>query len=379
LARTSAVRLGATSLGNAGRRGDHPSNMVVFGGLYALLDSDDELDQPLAPEKPIVPPTVAFLTPRPWTSLYNLRVRAPVDAKHKRLSLIQRVVPHELMVEIFKRAAPADVSRAACACRPWRLLTQDEHIWEKACLDAWEYREHVETTHAIARDRFRGSYRRMFFARPRLRTEGLYVSRNTYIKPGITDWENVKPVHLVCYYRYFRFFNNGEFMSKTSPERLSKVFKLFKTKYAAARDDGVYHGGYSLQFEGDDSRLHLECTPRHRNDDTHTTLHMWLRLRGTHPGASNRLDFVKLASVDGAGGVDESPVPFPTLAQWEEVDDPGLAYRRSCGINIKRYNGTLPVRDFNRGLNTLVFVPWEHAADHVLNNSAEEMDFFVTG
>jgi F-box protein 9 len=56
-----------------------------------------------------------------------------------------------------------------------------------------------------------------------------------------------------------------------------------------------------------------------------------------------------------------------------------LAYRRSCGINIKRYNGTLPVRDFNRGLNTLVFVPWEHAADHVLNNSAEEMDFFVTG
>ena len=106
---------------------------------------------------------------------------------------------------------------------------------------------------------------------------------------------------------------------------------------------------------------------------------MWLRLRGTHPGASNRLDFVKLASVDGAGGVDESPVPFPTAKQWEEVDDPGLAYRRSCGINIKRYNGTLPVRDFNRGLNTLVFVPWEHADDHVLNNSAEEMDFFVTG
>ena len=68
-----------------------------------------------------------------------------------------------------------------------------------------------------------------------------------------------------------------------------------------------------------------------------------------------------------------------TPRQWEEVDDPGLAYRRSCGINIKRYNGTLPVRDFNRGLNTLVFVPWEHADDHVLNNSAEEMDFFVTG
>ena len=67
--------------------------MVVFGGLYALLDSDDELDRPFTPDKPIIPPTVAFLTPRPWTSLYNLRVRAPVDAKEKRLSLIDTAIP----------------------------------------------------------------------------------------------------------------------------------------------------------------------------------------------------------------------------------------------------------------------------------------------
>ena len=31
-----------------------------------------------------------------------------------------------------------------------------------------------------------------------------------------------------------------------------------------------------------------------------------------------------------------------------EVDDPELAYRRSCGINIKRYNGTMPVRELSR-------------------------------
>ena len=37
--------------------------MVVFGGLYALVDSDDELDRPFTLDKPIVPPTVAFLTP----------------------------------------------------------------------------------------------------------------------------------------------------------------------------------------------------------------------------------------------------------------------------------------------------------------------------
>lgn len=62
-----------------------------------------------------------------------------------------------------------------------------------------------------------------------------------------------------------------------------------------------------------------------------------------------------------------------------EVDDPALAYRRSCGINIKRYNGAMPVRELSRGLNTMVFVPWEDVHDHVLNLSTDKMDFFVTG
>lgn len=82
--------------------------------------------------------------------------------------------------------------------------------------------------------------------RPKQKTKtlagGIYVSRNTYIKPGVTDWDNVNPVHLVCYYRYFRFFSNGEFLSKTSPHKLAQVHKTFKSRYLAAKDDTVYHG-----------------------------------------------------------------------------------------------------------------------------------------
>ena len=136
----------------------------------------------------------------------------------------------------------------------------------------------------------------------------------------------------------------------------------------------MFHGGFRLATEGDETRLHLECVPRTRADFTYTTLHMWLRLRSTHPGASNRLDFVKLASVDN-----DETVPHPSEEQWLEVDDPALSYRRSCGINVKRYNGTMAVRELSRGLNTLVFVPWEDVHDHVLNLSTDKMDFFVTG
>jgi len=37
----------------------------------------------------------------------------------------------------------------------------------------------------------------MFLARPHVRTEGIYVSRNTYIRLGATEWRVKNPVHLV--------------------------------------------------------------------------------------------------------------------------------------------------------------------------------------
>ena len=52
-------------------------------------------------------------------------------------------------------------------------------------------------------------------------------------------------------------------------------------------------------------------------------LHTWLRLRSTHPGGSNRLDFVKLVSVD-----ELETVPRPDIGEWKEIDDPEMAYRR---------------------------------------------------
>lgn len=45
----------------------------------------------------------------------------------------------------------------------------------------------------------------MYLERPHLRFDGLYVSRNTYIRTGATEWRVKNPVHLVCYYRYFRW------------------------------------------------------------------------------------------------------------------------------------------------------------------------------
>ncbi len=58
----------------------------------------------------------------------------------------------------------------------------------------------------------------MFLQRPHMRFDGLYVSRNTYIRTGLTEWRYKNPVHLVTYFRYLRFLPDGRFITRTSPE-----------------------------------------------------------------------------------------------------------------------------------------------------------------
>lgn len=41
----------------------------------------------------------------------------------------------------------------------------------------------------------------MFLQAPHLRFEGLYVSRNTYIRQGAVEWKREKTCHLVTYFR----------------------------------------------------------------------------------------------------------------------------------------------------------------------------------
>ena len=58
----------------------------------------------------------------------------------------------------------------------------------------------------------------MFLQRPHMRFDGLYVSRNTYLRKGLTEWRYKNPVHLVTYFRYLRFLPDGRFITRTSPE-----------------------------------------------------------------------------------------------------------------------------------------------------------------
>ena len=305
---------------------------------------------------------------RPWLAFYGRRARPPPCAAD--VPAILRALDENSLCEIASRLGPRAFARLATTCAAFRdfVYAHDIDVWRGFCVDAFAHRESAAET--AARKSRHGSYRAMFQQRLRLRTDGLYVSRNTYIKPGAKTMENAKCCHLVAYYRYFRFYRTGEFVCKTSPRRLRDEAKLLKDRAACARSNEVCHGGYTI--DGED-RVRCEAIRPKSNGEWSAT-YFWVRLRQNKPGASNRLDVVKIAMVDG----DNDP-PTPTDEEWRAVDDEEALYRRGLGICAQKFDGTAEVRVANRGLSTLVFVPWDEVNVHELNKTTEEMDFYFTG
>ena len=84
---------------------------------------------------------------------------------------------------------------------------------------AWQ----VVTFNVAARDLatvdrfFNRRWRDMYTYRPHLRTDGLYVSRNTYLRRGEVYLKARAPVHLVVYFRYYAFSPAGGFLYRCSP------------------------------------------------------------------------------------------------------------------------------------------------------------------
>lgn len=299
-------------------------------------------------------------TKRPWLSLYGIRVRpvAPVGSTSSKpvleSSLLHRTLPDELLQEVFMRLTPYWLGRAACVCRKWRYATRMPSLWRHACLKTWQVSGREENERLCA-ERYGGSWRAMWHDRPRLRYDGLYVSRNTYIRTGIVEWKITNPVHLVCYYRYLRFYPNGKFLYKTTPLRVKEVAKSMQGR--PTKSEGLFSGRCTLdgiQIEG--AVLYPGSRP--------TVLKIRLRLRGTIPGAYNRLDLLSLVTC----GVDENDIESESqdviIDGWQDDET---------------HNPDIPAISHRRGMQPFVFIPFEEVDTSVLNLPVDKMDYYVPG
>ena len=100
-------------------------------------------------------------------------------------------------------AANEGLARTAYGCGATALHAGVLPRMKKAAL-AMSSATRRESTSEAPAPQCRMSWKRMYVERPFVRTDGIYVSRNTYFRLGAVHWDVKNPVHLVVYYRYFR-------------------------------------------------------------------------------------------------------------------------------------------------------------------------------
>ena len=299
----------------------------------------------------------AFLqSRRPWFALYGLRLkRGRVedndDEEEEREASRLLLLPQDLMYKILHSCDPYSLGSAACACKDLMRSVQNVELWKKACLEAWP-QHGAAKIHQLSTKQYEGNWKRLWLTRPRLRFDGIYVSRNSYIKTGIAEWRVKNPVHIVLYYRYIKFFPDGRFLYKTTPQTVSKVARRLRRipqgPSPAHGEDSVVVGRYHFHHD-------LVYTSMVYPGTTSTEIRSKLKLRSTTPARNDRLDILALMSYARESGTYIPMDPSPGAAD----DGDGKAY--------------------NRGLTTYVFVPWHLVQAHELNLGIEAMDYFCTG
>ncbi|KAL4551126.1 hypothetical protein Ndes2526B_g05436 [Nannochloris sp. 'desiccata'] len=305
---------------------------------------------------------------RPWHSLYNVRLRLETntggDDHQRELSLIETLLNNEMLLLIFSRLPIASVGACQVVCKQWRTVGETSSLWQAACKDAFRLTPQ-ETNERLLFKVYNSNWKVMFLDRPHLRFEGIYVARNTYIRTGATEWKVRNPVHLVAYYRYCRFFPDGTFLYRTTPEVVGKVAKTMQKPTAGASscssrksqqlsgDTGLHYGRYKI----DNDKLYTAV--RYHNS-TSTEVRSRMRIRSTVRGAHNRLDINSIVSYDREDG---SIVPM-MMGNPEEEEELG------DGVEQRRYS---------RGLAPYVFIPFDAVQTHVLNLTVDQMDVWIPG
>lgn len=147
------------------------------------------------------------------------------------LYILRWVVSSELdlrSLEIFSRV-----------CRGFYVCARDPKIWRLACIRVWGVKcGNYEPNYL--------SWRDMYVQRPRLRYNGCYISKISYIRHGENSYQDqfYRAWHLVEYFRYLRFFPEGRVLMLTSTDEAQVSVNSLKNRIP--RNSSALIGHYRL-------------------------------------------------------------------------------------------------------------------------------------
>lgn len=141
-------------------------------------------------------------------------------------------LPAELLQRILSWTGSfhaVSLEEAARTCKQMYVASRSPTIWRRMCHLA--YATSLTCFPSVTPLPALMSYRDQYFSRPRLRTDGLYICKISYFRPGLTDGVFYQPVHLVTYYRYLRFLGaeyNYTAMLMVTTEEPARVLDLLR-------------------------------------------------------------------------------------------------------------------------------------------------------
>ncbi|XP_013872390.1 F-box only protein 9 isoform X1 [Austrofundulus limnaeus] len=156
-------------------------------------------------------------------------------------------LPREILMYIFRWVVSSDLDmrtleQLSLVCRGFYICARDPEIWRSACLRVWGR----NCTKLVP---FK-SWREMFLQRPRVRFDGIYISKTSYIRQGEESLDGFyRAWHHVAYFRYLRFFPDGHVLMLTTPEDPLSVVPRLRTRNP--RMDSVLLGHFRLLQETD--------------------------------------------------------------------------------------------------------------------------------
>lgn len=156
-------------------------------------------------------------------------------------------LPFEVLMYIFRWVVSCDLDLRALeqlslVCRGFYICARDPEIWRSACLRVWG--------RSCTKMLPFSSWREMFLERPRVRFDGVYISKTSYIRQGEESLDGFyRAWHQVEYYRYLRFFPDGQVMMLTTPE--DPLVTVPRLRNKNSRMDSVMFGHYRLSQDTD--------------------------------------------------------------------------------------------------------------------------------
>ncbi|XP_077438903.1 F-box only protein 9 isoform X1 [Vanacampus margaritifer] len=211
----------------------HPDTDQVVGNYREERDADGEIED-----------LVAYFEQQLTLASSFPKICSPELEKSQ---VHVSALPREILMYIFRWVVSRHLDMRALdqlslVCRGFYICARDPEIWRSACQRVWG-RNCTKLGHFL-------SWREMFLQRPRVRFDGVYISRTSYIRQGEESLDGFyRPWHHVDFYRYLRFFPDGSVLMLTTPEEPLAIVPRLRTQNV--RMDAVKFGHFRLSQETD--------------------------------------------------------------------------------------------------------------------------------